>query len=86
MLNGTVQEEDGKIWDCTYDPEINQDGNTIISDENNCQLICDGLLVFDLFCAEGFWSIDYLDSAADIFRSEGSQVLALSVSQAVTFS
>merc|ERR1712107_747850 len=34
---------------------------------NECSLICDGLLVFDLFCSEGMWSIDYLSSAADIY-------------------
>ena len=64
VLNGTVQEEDGKIWKYTHDP----DGNTIFSDNKDCQLICNWLLVFVLFCsAEGFMSIDYLNSAADIF-------------------
>ena len=63
LLNGTVQEEDGKIWKCTYDP----DGNTIFSDDKDCQLMCNWLLVFDLFCAKGVLSIDYLNSAADIF-------------------
>ena len=67
VLHGTVQDEEGKIWECTFDPEVDEEGNTIITDDNNCQLICDGLLVLDLFCAEGIWSIDYLTSASDIF-------------------
>ena len=30
-------------------------------------LLCDGTLVFDLFCSVGQWSVDYLETAADIY-------------------
>merc|ERR1711972_1183570 len=65
VLSGQVAEEDGKIWQCLYEPSNGID--TIIKDDNECQLICDQLVVFDLFCSEGMWSIDYLTSAEDIF-------------------
>jgi len=65
VLPGQVAEEDGKIWQCLYEPSNGID--TIIKDDNECQLICDQLVVFDLFCSEGMWSIDYLTSAEDIF-------------------
>jgi hypothetical protein len=83
VLPGTVQEEDGKVFKCTTDPTINADGATVITQDNDCALLCDGTLVFDLYCSVGQWSVDYLTSAADIYcygggSTDGSSVVTLS--------
>merc|ERR1711942_623491 len=66
VLNGTINPEEGKVFKCTND-DIEVDGNTVINQDNDCALLCDGNLVFDLFCSVGQWSIDYLQTADDIF-------------------
>ena len=67
VLTGTVQEEEGKVFRCTTEPTIDDDGNTVITQDNDCALLCDGTLVFDLYCSVGQWSVDYLTTAADIY-------------------
>jgi len=70
VLTGTVQEEDGKVFQCERTPEQNADGNTVITDDNPCFLSCDGFQVWDLYCATGEWSMD-LTSAAEVFCHNG---------------
>ena len=67
VLAGEVPDEDGKVFKCTVEPTINADGNTVITQENDCALLCDGTLVFDLYCSVGQWSVDYLTTASDIY-------------------
>ena len=69
VLPGTVSEESGKVFDCKTDPNYN--GDTVISQDNECYLECEGILVFDLYCSVGQWSVDSLTSAADIYCSGG---------------
>merc|ERR1711872_1101358 len=83
VLTGTIQEEDGKVFKCTNDVSVNDDGNTVITQDNDCALLCDGSLVFDLFCSVGQWSIDYLVEASDIYcyrsgSTDGSGSVTLS--------
>merc|ERR1711936_682233 len=66
VLPGTVQDEEGKVFQCREDPDI-VDGNTVITEDNECALVCDGTLVFDLYCSAGQWSVDYLTTAEDIY-------------------
>ena len=76
VLPGTVSDEIGKVFECKTDPNYN--GDTIISQDNECFLECDGMLVFDLYCSVGQWSVDYITSAADGYcfeeRSTDAQV------------
>ena len=67
VLPGTVLDEPGKVFKCTNDDIVNADGDTVITQDNDCALLCDGTLVFDLFCSVGQWSVDYLETAADIY-------------------
>ena len=71
VLTGEVQEEDGKVFQCEIDPTINADGDTVITDDNQCFLACDGLQVFDLYCSTGQWSVPFLVSAQDIYCHGG---------------
>jgi len=66
VLNGTIKPEEGKVFKCT-DENIEVNGNTVITQDNDCALLCDGNLVFDLFCSVGQWSIDYLENADSIY-------------------
>ena len=70
QLEGALQDEPGKVFICTADI-IEENGSTVIKENNECYLLCDGTLVFDLFCSGGLWSIDYLQSAADIYCYKG---------------
>jgi len=70
VLTGTVADEPGKVFRCT-DENIEVNGDTVISQDNECSLLCDGTLVFDLFCSGGLWSVDYLETAADIYCYNG---------------
>ena len=67
VLPGTVLDEPGKVFKCTNEDIVNADGDTVITQDNDCALLCDGTLVFDLFCSVGQWSVDYLETAADIY-------------------
>ena len=83
VLNGTIAEEDGKVFKCTNDDIVDAEGNTVITQDNECALICDGNLVFDLYCSAGQWSVDYLEEAANIFcygggSTDGSGSVTLS--------
>ena len=66
VLNGTIKPEEGKVFKCT-DENIEVNGNTVITQDNDCALLCDGNLIFDLFCSVGQWSIDYLETADSIY-------------------
>jgi len=70
VLTGTVQGENGKIFQCDSAPEVNAEGNTVITDTNTCFLECDGIQVFDLYCSMGQWSLE-LDSADEIYCHGG---------------
>ena len=71
VLTGTVDEdENGKIFQCDSAPEVNAEGNTVITDTNTCFLECDGIQVFDLYCSMGQWSLE-LVSADEIFCHGG---------------
>jgi len=72
VITGTIQEEVGKVFQCERDPEVNADGNTVITDDNPCFLSCDGFQVWDLYCAMGEWSMD-LQSASDVFCHGGGE-------------
>lgn len=67
VLTGTVQEENGKVFQCETEPEVNAEGNTVIKDDNQCFLSCDSVQVWDLYCSMGQWSEIFLESASDIF-------------------
>jgi len=68
VLKGKIQEEDGKVFSCTTEPTYdNGTDTTTIEQENECALLCDGTLVFELFCSGGQWSVEYLQNAAEIF-------------------
>jgi len=70
ILNGTVEEENGKVFQCSSEPELNADGNTVITDDMECFLECDGYPVWDLFCSMGSWSVPGLVSASEIYCHE----------------
>jgi len=67
VLPGIIAEEAGKVFKCTIEDIVDGDNNTVITQDNTCALLCDGNLVFDLFCSVGQWSVDYLQTAADIY-------------------
>jgi len=71
-LEGEIADEEGKVFQCNIEPTV-ENGKTIITDENECLLLCDGVFVFDLFCSAGVWSIDLSDPplASDIFCYNG---------------
>jgi len=68
VLSGKIQEEDGKVFSCTTEPTYDEETDTTtITEEMECALLCDGTLVFELFCSGGQWSVEYLQSAGSIF-------------------
>jgi len=75
VLPGIIAEEAGKVFKCTIEDIVDGD-NTVITQDNNCALLCDGNLVFDLFCSVGQWSVDYLQTAADIYCYGGGSTNA----------
>jgi len=75
VLPGIIAEEPGKVFKCTMEDIVDGD-NTVITQDNTCALLCDGNLVFDLFCSVGQWSVDYLQSAQDIYCYGGGSTNA----------
>ena len=63
-MTGIPGEEDGKVFHCDAPYMIG--GNTVIDEDNSCQLFCDGDLMWHLFCSQGYWSVQ-IDSAQDIY-------------------
>ena len=66
ILAGAVKEEKGKEFVCMDDDIVNDHGDTVITEDNDCLLLCDKTVEYELFCAMGKWTVDGLVSAADI--------------------
>ena len=63
-FTGIPDYEVGKVFHCDA-PSI-QEGNLFIDEDNSCQLFCDGILMWHLFCRNGYWSVE-LGGNSDIY-------------------
>ena len=73
VLNGTIPEEEEKLFDCTEDVIVTDDNNTVITADNECVLICSRSFVFSLFCSRGMWSVPGVEESEDIACYEEEQ-------------
>merc|ERR1711990_797754 len=67
VLEGeVVMEDDNGLQLLCTDPQPSfAGGNTTISEDTECILLCDGVPAWDLYCSQGEWS-EQLTSAKDV--------------------
>ena len=66
VVKGTVEDEVGKAFACNNVLTVNTDGDTVVTDDIECTLLCEGFHLWDLYCMMGSWVPFDIESAADI--------------------